>query len=155
VREQYGGAQSDQALARTVADFKINRYDASSGTLGFSAAQATGFDRLQAEHQQFFAAPTTVNGLRPGAITDPNEVRRLTAFFAWSAWSASATRPGQAYSYTPTTGRPSRWSITSPPPTMLCGASSPWPRYSAVSARCSPLLAAGTSSAGMAVNSAA
>jgi nitric oxide reductase subunit B len=55
---------------------------------------------LQSGNQQFFAAPTTVNGLRPEAITDPADIHRLTAFFAWSAWSASATRPGQAYSYT-------------------------------------------------------
>src|SRR5438034_1371158 len=31
MRDQYGGLQSDQALARTVADFKTNRYDAASG----------------------------------------------------------------------------------------------------------------------------
>jgi nitric oxide reductase subunit B len=100
VREQYGGIQSDQGLSRTSVDFKTNRYDPSTEALGFSAAQATAFDRLQSDYQQFFAAPTTVNGLRPEAITDPGDIHRLTAFFAWSAWSASATRPGQAYSYT-------------------------------------------------------
>jgi nitric oxide reductase subunit B len=27
-------------------------------------------------------------------------VHQLTAFFAWSAWASSTTRPGQSYSYT-------------------------------------------------------
>src|SRR5581483_337719 len=47
VRDQYGGAQSDQALARTIADFKTNRYDAASDTLVFSGAQATAFGQIQ------------------------------------------------------------------------------------------------------------
>src|SRR5438477_7778718 len=62
VRDQYGGAESDRALALTVADFKTNRYDASSGVLAFSAAQAAAFEGIQTEYRQFFAEPTTKNG---------------------------------------------------------------------------------------------
>src|SRR6478735_2016787 len=40
VREQYGGAGSDRALAQTVEDFKANRYDAATGRLQYSTAQA-------------------------------------------------------------------------------------------------------------------
>jgi len=100
VRDQFGGVQSDQAVVRTIADFKTNRYDAATDTLAFSAAQSTAFSQTQAEYQQFFGDPSTENGLRPGAIADPNAVHQLTAFFAWSAWAASTTRPGQSYSYT-------------------------------------------------------
>ena len=35
-----------------------------------------------------------------GRLPDPVEVRRITAFFAWTAWTASARRPGHPYSYT-------------------------------------------------------
>jgi nitric oxide reductase subunit B len=38
--------------------------------------------------------------LRPGAITDPEQIRQLTAFFSWSAWAASALRPNRNHSYT-------------------------------------------------------
>jgi nitric oxide reductase subunit B len=38
--------------------------------------------------------------LRPGAITDPEQIRQLTAFFSWSAWAASALRPNRDHSYT-------------------------------------------------------
>jgi len=33
-------------------------------------------------------------------ISDPAEVRQLTAFFAWTAWASAAERPGHHYSYT-------------------------------------------------------
>ncbi len=48
----------------------------------------------------FFSDPTTEHGLRQDAITDPTQLRQLTAFFAWTAWAAAANRPGHNYSYT-------------------------------------------------------
>lgn len=96
----YGGAQTEQALARTVADFVANRYDPTTGILIYSAAQAQGFDDAAAYYHGFFSTPTTQFGLRPDAITDPTATRQLTAFFSWSAWAATARRPGETYSYT-------------------------------------------------------
>ena len=55
---------------------------------------------MQSYYHTFFAEPTTKYGLRSGAITDPTDIRNLTAFFAWSAWCASTLRPGLNYSYT-------------------------------------------------------
>ncbi|RPI31559.1 MAG: nitric-oxide reductase large subunit [Actinomycetota bacterium] len=86
--------------AAVTEDLKTNRYDAASDTLDFTAAQAAAFDELVAYYQGFFSEPTTRFGLRREAITDPVEVRQLTAFFAWTAWASTAERPGQDYSYT-------------------------------------------------------
>ena len=33
-------------------------------------------------------------------MSDPRELRQLTAFFAWTAWASAATRPGTSHSYT-------------------------------------------------------
>jgi nitric oxide reductase subunit B len=98
--EQYGGSSSNSARQQTVGDFKANRYDAASGVLTFSPAQTEAFHRLVRHYGEFFAAPDTRNGLRPSAITDPEQIRQLTAFFGWSAWTASALRPKLNYSYT-------------------------------------------------------
>jgi len=100
VMDFYGGTQSDTARAKTVADFKTNRYDSNTGTLAFTTAQAEAFKRLQAHYQDFFSQPTTKFGLRPAAITDLEQLRQLTAFFSWSAWATAALRPGLPYSYT-------------------------------------------------------
>jgi len=83
-----------------VAHFKTNTYDESAGTLALSGAQVDAFEANVDYNRTFFADPTTRHGLRPEPITDPTEVHQLTAFFAWTAWAASALRPGKDYSYT-------------------------------------------------------
>jgi nitric oxide reductase subunit B len=100
VRESYGGVDSDEAAVRTVEDFKANRYDPESRTLEFTAAQAAAFGVLRGYYGDYFGEPTTRYGLRPEAIRDPEEIRQLTAYFAWTAWAAAAMRPGLDYTYT-------------------------------------------------------
>ena len=96
----YGGANSDTARSRTIRDFKTNRYDNATGALVYTDAQIQAFDECRAYYASFFGEPTTKFGLRPNAIRDAEEIRELTAFFSWSAWSASTARPGHSYSYT-------------------------------------------------------
>ena len=91
---------SAEAKARTIQDFKTNRYDSKTGTLVYSDAQANAFKQLTAYYASFFGNPTTRFGLRPNDIRDPGKIRQLTAFFSWSAWAAAADRPGDSYSYT-------------------------------------------------------
>jgi nitric oxide reductase subunit B len=94
------GAGEDETLPRTVREFRENRYDSVSGVLSISNAQRRAFDEIRAHHEEFFSRRDGTTGLRPGAIADPEDVRQLTAFFAWSAWAAAAERPGKPYSYT-------------------------------------------------------
>jgi len=96
----YGGANSDTARGRTIQDFKTNQYDPATGTLVYTEAQAHGFNDCRAYYASFFGEPTTKFGLRQKAIQDPEDIRKLTAFFSWSAWAASTARPGHPYSYT-------------------------------------------------------
>lgn len=96
----YGGSKSDTSRARTVEDFKTNRYDPASGTLIYTDSQAHAFEQLCAHYAAFFGEPTTKFGLRPSAITDPGDIRKLVSFFSWTAWAAAAQRPGHSYSYT-------------------------------------------------------
>ena len=98
--DYYGGTSSDAARQRTIDDFKTNRYDRATGVLIYSAAQTDAFQKLTAYYAGFFGTPTTKFGMRPNAITDPEKIRQLTAFFSWSAWAASALRPNKDYSYT-------------------------------------------------------
>src|ERR1035437_4485430 len=98
--DYYGGSASDAARQQTISDFKTNRYDAATGVLTWSAAQAAAFQNLTAYYAGFFGSPTTKFGLRPNAITDLEQIRQLTAFFSWSAWAGSALRPHKNFSYT-------------------------------------------------------
>ncbi len=98
--EFYGGQSSDTARSRTIQDFKTNQYDQTTGKLGYTAAQTHAFNECRAFYASFFGEPTTKFGLRPHAISDPEDIRKLTAFFSWTAWAASTARPGHSYSYT-------------------------------------------------------
>jgi len=100
VRQSYGGPASDAAARKTIEDMRTNRYEAKTGTLTFSAAEAGAFRKLVPYYSRFFSDPKSEHGLRPNAITNRTQLRQLTAFFAWMAWAAAAKRPGHNYSYT-------------------------------------------------------
>jgi nitric oxide reductase subunit B len=100
VRDELGGSRSDTARQETIDQFQANRFDSDTDTLPISAQQARAFARLEQHYRGFFDTPTTRYGLRPRPISDPRQIHQLTAFFSWSAWAASARRPGHNYSYT-------------------------------------------------------
>ena len=106
VREAYGGAGSDTAARRTIEDFRTNRYDERRRR---SPQRRAGrrVPRARALLQRLLLRPD--DRARPPAGRDhgPDELRQLTAFFAWTAWAAAAD--GRATTTrTRTTGRPSR-----------------------------------------------
>jgi len=79
---------------------KENRYDPSSGTLTLSAAAADSFKRQIAYWTDYFVTPANNGGLSAKLVADPQQLRELTAFFAWTAWASTAARPGTSHSYT-------------------------------------------------------
>ena len=79
---------------------KQNRYDPATETLTLSIAEAESFERQQVKWAMYFHKPAASAGLPGKYITDADELRHLTAFFAWTAWASSAARPGKKFSYT-------------------------------------------------------
>ncbi len=79
---------------------KTNRFDAASDTLPLTAPEAAAYREQVAYWTQYFRDPTRNGGLKPDLITDPAELRQLTAFIVWAAWASVADRPGTDYSYT-------------------------------------------------------
>jgi nitric oxide reductase subunit B len=94
-----GEAQSAVA-AETVTALKTNRYDPSTATLVFTPGEMASLHLQRREWGAFFAGGEAAPGLPAGYISDPEEIRVLTGYFAWAAWAASAPRPGKDYSYT-------------------------------------------------------
>ena len=89
-----------EPAAATTEMQRTNRYDEESGTLVFTDEQISAFQEIENYYGDFFGDPTTRNGLVPDAITDPQDIRDLTAFYAWTAWASAAERPGENYTYT-------------------------------------------------------
>ncbi|RJP74380.1 MAG: nitric-oxide reductase large subunit [Candidatus Zixiibacteriota bacterium] len=94
------GLSEAEAAARVQSDLKTNRYDPGTGVLPFTAAQVYALDQALEFYRDYFGPPQTQEELRRPHIADPAEVRRLTSYFAWAAWTTSTARPGQSYSYT-------------------------------------------------------
>ncbi len=79
---------------------KENRYDSKTKTLSFTDSESTSFRNQIARWTAYFSQSTINRGLTVKMVQDPEELRHLTAFFAWTAWASVANRPGQSHSYT-------------------------------------------------------
>jgi nitric oxide reductase subunit B len=94
----YGGAGAQE---RVQGELQANRYDANADTLTYSDGQVHAFEVLCKHYEEeILNRKRSGAGMGPGAIPNPDEIRQITAFVAWTAWTASARRPGLPYSYT-------------------------------------------------------
>lgn len=120
-------------LVRT--EQKLNRYR--DGTLVLTPAQAAAHRTLQAHYRQLFRRGDAQLGLEPNVVRSSAEADQLTAFLGWVAWTETARRPGESYSYTnnwpydPASGNESThsmwvWTWLSIAAMLLLGAATVW-----------------------------
>ncbi len=93
-------AERSAVEAQVASLLKQNRYDPSAKTLTFTDVEAASFQNQIAKWTTYFSKPTNNAGLQTALVSDPQELRQLTAFFAWTAWASVADRPDKPYSYT-------------------------------------------------------
>jgi nitric oxide reductase subunit B len=100
--EAYGGApfKGLSPRERVAAELHENTYDPAKDLLVWSAARGRAHAVMVDHYRSVFYGQQTRGGAQAQWITDPEDIRKLTAFFAWTAWTATANRPGHAYSYT-------------------------------------------------------
>ena len=102
VRRSYGGARVRSARTqRTIEDFRtkpLRRGDAERSRCTRGRRRCP--PRLVGYYSALLLRADVQARAAPDAITDRDELRQLTAFFAWTAWAGSTERPGQNYSYT-------------------------------------------------------
>jgi nitric oxide reductase subunit B len=88
------------ARERAAAELHENTYNAATDSLTWSSARAEAHQMMLGYYRDIFDSKQTRGGAQAEWIADPDEIRKLTAFFAWTAWTAIANRPGYSYSYT-------------------------------------------------------
>ena len=110
--KRYQGAPLSGVSARdrVAAELHENTYNESEDALRWSVPRAEAHEMMVEYYQSFFQSTQSRGGAQANWIADRDDIRRLTAFFAWTAWTATANRPGKNYSYT------SNW-----PPEPLAG----------------------------------
>ncbi|HWB55010.1 MAG TPA: cbb3-type cytochrome c oxidase subunit I [Tepidisphaeraceae bacterium] len=93
-----GGPVAAQAVRD---ELRSNRYTPSTDILVWTPAQARAFDQIEQTYRtNILDRQRSGGGLGPNAIPSTQTIREITAFIAWTAWTAAADRPGQTYSYT-------------------------------------------------------
>jgi len=93
-------AQRAMVEAEVRTELKQNRYDPQTGVLAAGPAYEDWFRHQASVWNEYFSSPVRNGALRVRAISDPGELKRLSAFVAWTAWASVANRPGKTYSYT-------------------------------------------------------
>jgi nitric oxide reductase subunit B len=98
----YSGAPTGDLSARerVAAELHENTYDPVKDSLTWSAPRAEAHKMMQDYYGSIFYSKQTRGGAQAEWITSLDDIRKITAFFAWTAWTAAANRPGHSYSYT-------------------------------------------------------
>ncbi len=118
-QEKYGKSydvlsDSEKAIINDLIkkDMKTNRYDPSTNTLKFTAAQTAAYKALSDYYANLFSKgseqlripqnliPDEPDSAKSDWHSDKALARQLSDYFAWTAWTSAANRPGLSYSYT-------------------------------------------------------
>ena len=91
----------DGIRERVKTEIKTNRYDPATNRTVLNAGQVAAIGGLETFYRNVFTNTDFPEAFKPaGYLTDPAEIRDLSAFFFWGAWVCSVQRPGSRYSYT-------------------------------------------------------
>jgi nitric oxide reductase subunit B len=94
------GSPAPVSRAEVAGELHTNNYNSGSDSVTLSDARAAAHADLIKFYGDFFSAKAPRAGAQAHWISDPGDIRHLTDFFAWTAWTAAANRPGHDYSYT-------------------------------------------------------
>ncbi|RME27093.1 MAG: nitric-oxide reductase large subunit [Deltaproteobacteria bacterium] len=94
------GFDREVAALEATKTIKKNGYDAGTDTLRLSPALVEAYRKVVDHWSGVFEKGAIEYGIMPEAVPDPDERAKLGTFFFWTAWVASAARPGSEYSYT-------------------------------------------------------
>ncbi len=86
-----------QRLQTTI---RRNTYNPADQTITDDPARAAAFAELSHYYADVFANGRPQYAIQKGALTDPEKLRAMSAFFWWTAWAASTNRPGSDVTYT-------------------------------------------------------
>ena len=80
--------------------YRTNTYDPATRTLTIDPVRARAFEASLAHYSDVFMNGNTAYSIPAGTVRDAGRMRRFASFVFWTAWAASANRPGDQVSYT-------------------------------------------------------
>ena len=97
---QHGDDPDAPSDARVALELHANTYDPRTDTLQWSDVRGDAHRQLVAFYRNLFSADHAASALQAHLIPSTEQIDKLVDFFAWTAWTATANRPGLNYSYT-------------------------------------------------------
>jgi len=92
--------RKSQLTGRLSSQLRANTYSAESNTITIEPIRAEAFDANLAHYTDVFSKGHAAYAIPAGAVSDPQRLRALSAFFFWTSWSSVTNRPGDTVSYT-------------------------------------------------------
>ena len=92
--------------ARLRAEMRTNTFDPATGTVVVSDDRARAIAATCAHYTRLFGGDPSLDALREDyalhddAVTDPERLAALSAFFFWTSWACITERPGETFTYT-------------------------------------------------------
>jgi nitric oxide reductase subunit B len=94
------GEQQAQLSGRLTERLRQNTYDPATRTITIDPIRAEAFEANLQHYSEVFSNGKTEYAIPAGAVTDSDRLRKLAAFFFWSAWASVTNRPDETISYT-------------------------------------------------------
>src|SRR4029079_1328486 len=79
---------------------RINTYDPATQTVTVAPIRAEAFQANLKHYSDVFANGKAEYAIPAGAVSDPDRLKKLSAFFFWTSWAASTHRVNEAVTYT-------------------------------------------------------
>ena len=92
--------QRAQLIARLTKLLRTNTFNTKTGTVTIDPIRAAAFADNLAHYTEVFSQGNPDYAIQAGAVTDPDRLHKLSAFFFWTSWAASTNRPDDTTSYT-------------------------------------------------------
>jgi nitric oxide reductase subunit B len=87
-------------------DLRTNRYNPQTNTITISSDRAAAIAENARHYTGLFSDDVSLDDLREAyaipvnAISDPERLRKISAFFFWTSWAATTNRPDDTKTYT-------------------------------------------------------
>jgi nitric oxide reductase subunit B len=82
-------------------ELHVNTFDEETNMVTLNEAQVEVFEQVIEYYTRMFNDPSFPEAFHPTKyITSEEDLRNLSSFFFWGAWTSAANRPGDNYSYT-------------------------------------------------------
>lgn len=94
------GERQAQLQGRLAKVMRTNTYDPVTRTATVAPVRAEAFRANLQHYSDVFANGRAEYAIPAGAVSSPDRLRKLAAFFFWTSWAASTNRPGEEITYT-------------------------------------------------------